>query len=145
MEGFSFVDDHVAGMPRPTDADLDALRSRGIALLVSLTTPPVDPSALRRRGIDGLHLPVEDFRPPTLDQQRAFVAEVRARVLRGERVAVHCAAGLGRTGTMLATWLVAKGYSPAGAIDTIRTLRPGSIETEQQEASVFAWAEERDR
>ena len=50
---------------------------------------------------------------------------------------MHCAMGRGRTGTMLACYLVAKeGYSGDEAIDEIRRRRRGSIETRRQEAAV---------
>ena len=49
-------------------------------------------------------------------------------------MAVHCAQGRGRAGTMAACALVKlKGLTSSQAINTIRTLRPGSIETEEQE------------
>lgn len=55
-----------------------------------------------------------------------------------QAVAVHCILGLGRTGTMLACYLVKdKGLAPADAIAEIRRLRPGSIETYEQEKAVF--------
>lgn len=53
-------------------------------------------------------------------------------------VAVHCRAGYGRTGTMLACYLVAvEGYSAVDAIAETRRRRSWSIETEQQEQAVF--------
>ncbi len=56
-------------------------------------------------------------------------------------VAVHCAAGLGRTGVVLACYLIDKGLNATNAIARIRRLRPGSIETEDQEKAVeeFYW------
>lgn len=143
MPGFSFVDEHAAGMPFPLTVDLPWLAHEQITLLVSLTEVPFDPDLLAHAGIDAMHLPIHDFAAPTLQQQDAFVAEMQRRVGADQRVGVHCQAGLGRTGTMLATWFVAKGYDPAEAIDAIRTLRPGSIESVEQEDAVFAWAEAR--
>lgn len=46
---------------------------------------------------------------------------------------IHCAAGIGRTGTMLACCLVSEGITANDAIDRIRLMRPGSIETLEQE------------
>lgn len=141
MDGFSFVDEHVAGMPQPgrtfpLTQDLLFLAEQQIALLVSLTEEPTDPVAVAEAGIDLLHLPIEDFQPPALDQQVAFVDEVIRRVAADQRVGVHDTAGLGRAGTMLATWFVAKGMDADAAIAAIRELRPGSIETDEQEQAV---------
>ena len=55
-------------------------------------------------------------------------------------VAVHCAAGLGRTGTVLAAWFVTQGLSAQNAIARVRRLRPGSVETEEQERAVEEFA-----
>ena len=42
-------------------------------------------------------------------------------LLQNEKVVVHCSGGVGRTGQVLATWLVAKyGLSNQGAIDIVR-------------------------
>ncbi len=54
-------------------------------------------------------------------------------------VAVHCIAGLGRTGTILACYLVGQGISAEEAITTIRKWRPGSIEISEQEAVIYEY------
>jgi len=54
-------------------------------------------------------------------------------------VVVHCAAGQGRTGTVLACALVHRGLSAEEAIRTVRRLRPPSIDTDSQEAFVRAF------
>jgi atypical dual specificity phosphatase len=145
MRGFSWViDGRLAGLPRPgairsVEEDLDFLRSEGIGLLVSLTERRVDPAAARGRGIEVLHLPIPDFGAPTPEQQRALVAAVGAAHAEGRAVGVHCAAGRGRTGTMLATCLVAAGMAPSAAVAEVRRLRPGSVETAEQERAVHAF------
>jgi protein-tyrosine phosphatase len=57
---------------------------------------------------------------------------LRAALLRGDKVLVHCAAGLGRTGMLVARLLVDAGLSPAEAIARVRRARPGTIETRAQ-------------
>jgi len=83
-----------------------------------------------------VHIPVRDFTAPTLEQMIEFVGVVSASVERRDPVGVHCTAGLGRSGTMAAAYLVAEGVSATEAIATVRRLRPGSIETEAQEEAV---------
>jgi atypical dual specificity phosphatase len=78
---------------------------------------------------------------PTLDQLVQLVDYMRRVVSEGGNVVAHCAAGLGRTGTVLAAYLVGDGLSATEAIRKVRSLRPGSIETEGQERSVHRYAE----
>ena len=59
---------------------------------------------------------------------------------RGMGVAVHCGAGLGRTGTVLACWFVHRGQTAQHAIAEVRRLRPGSIETEEQAQAVLQYS-----
>jgi len=136
MHGFSYVRTGLAGMPWPSGNDLDYLATEQIDLVVSLTPDPLVDDELSARGMALLHLPIGDFLPPTHEQQLTLVMEVSARQEAGDKVAVHCLAGLGRTGTMLATWLVAEGATAEAAIEEVRLLRPGSIETTAQEDAV---------
>ena len=53
---------------------------------------------------------------------------------------VHCTAGKGRTGTVLAAYFVARGLDPEAAMAKVRGLRDGSIETDDQEEAVRAFA-----
>jgi atypical dual specificity phosphatase len=147
QNGYSWViDGQLAGMPVPgsgnnLEDDLAFLTGQGIDLLVSLTIESPDSSLLEDSGIASLHLPIPDFHPPTLEQQIDFVERASAQMLSGGRVGVHCTAGMGRSGTMLATYLVYTGSKPREAIATVRKLRPGSIETAAQEASIKAYWE----
>ena len=57
--------------------------------------------------------------------------------LQGEAVGVHCAMGRGRTGTMLACYLVGReGYKAEAAIEETRRRRVSSVETRRQEKAV---------
>jgi len=142
LPGFSWVvPGELAAMPlpggqRPLNEDAAFLDREGIRVLVSLTEDPPDGAVLATLNIDQLHLPVRDFTAPTTEQIVEFVATVEGSVAKGEPVGVHCTAGLGRSGTMAAAYLVSRGASATEAITKLRQLRPGSIETEAQEAAV---------
>jgi len=146
VPGFSWVEkDSLAAMARPgrerdLEEDLAWLQSAGIRILVSLTEEPVPEKVLEKYGMEGLHLPVEDFTPPTLAQIDRFLEEVARARLEGFALGIHCTAGKGRTGTMLAAYLVTRDRSAEEAIAEIRKLRPGSVETPRQEERVAEFA-----
>jgi atypical dual specificity phosphatase len=131
------------GLHRPLAEDIRFLVHEGVGDLVSLTETPPDPKPLLRAGIRPHHLPIVDFTAPTIAQMEEFVALVHAAAVQNRAAAVHCHAGLGRSGTMAAAYLVARGASADRAIATVRALRPGSIETPAQEAAIARFAAHR--
>ena len=152
LRNFSWViDGRLAGMALPSGAygsskgkrrndleqDLQDLHGRGITAVVSLTNRPLPGKTLVRCGMQPLHLPVEDMTPPTISQIHQFIAFVEGTA---GGIAVHCTAGVGRTGTMLACYLVWSGMAAEQAIALIRQNRPGSIETADQEWAVINFA-----
>jgi atypical dual specificity phosphatase len=123
-----------------SDGELAELAERGVSLVVNLHERGHARERLERFGLSELHLPVRDFTPPTVEQLEQGVDALVSAIDGGTRVAVHCGAGLGRTGTLLACYLVQRGMPPSAAIDEIRKLRPGSVETQEQVAAVHAFA-----
>ncbi|MCA8915837.1 MAG: dual specificity protein phosphatase family protein [Planctomycetes bacterium] len=140
MNGFSWViENEIAGMARPDHAAEGLwqwLADRNVGLVVSLTGSAPDANLLARYGIELLHLPVPDFTPPSHEAIDAFLQQARFYRHEGKAVVVHCGAGIGRTGTMIACYLVDKGFRPDEAISIVRSARPGSIETPEQELAV---------
>ena len=63
--------------------------------------------------------------------------ELRTLLRSGRNVLVHCRGGLGRAGTIGARLLIELGMEPATAIRQVRAVRPGAIETREQEKYVL--------
>ena len=115
--GFSWlIENKLAGMALPYDAGRTArqLERLGVGGVVSLTPRPFPNRFLEERGIDHLHLPVPNFEPPTQEQIRRFMEFCDSPTRRGRTVVVHGLAGKGRTGTMLACYLVVTWWLTGG-------------------------------
>lgn len=137
----------VLGCPYPRrDRSLAGLADRGVGLLVNLHERAHDPDRLKSHGLTEVHLPLRDFTAPSPEQiERGVAAIVEARDV-GEAVAVHCGGGFGRTGTLLACYLIHRhGLDAPEAIERVRRARPGSVETHGQVEAVEMFARRRDR
>ena len=145
---FSFVMPRVlAGMARPgatgsLGEDLAFLKFEGIGAILSLTETPLEITTLDENGLMHLHVPVSDFTAPTIEQIELCVDFID-RMAHGEKraVAAHCGAGCGRTGTVLACYLVKTGKTADEAIEITRSVRPCSIETDGQRAIIYSYEE----
>src|SRR5262245_14842318 len=113
-EGFSWIEKPlVAGMARPeSPEELSWLREQGIQLLLSLTEDPPRRDWINDSGLFLYHVPVQDMEPPTQEQLERCVTAIHRATEREMGVAIHCGAGLGRTGVVLACYLVSKGLDP---------------------------------
>jgi atypical dual specificity phosphatase len=120
--------------------DLQQLAARGVTLLINLHRRPHDPDLLQAQGLAERHLPVADFQPPAPVQLAAGLAAIEKALAAGGKVAVHCRGGLGRTGTLLACYLIRTGMAADDALAHLRRLRPGSVESRSQEQAVRAFA-----
>jgi atypical dual specificity phosphatase len=124
-----------------SDRALQELADKSVWLLINLHPVAHPLGRLEGFGMIELHLPVEDFTAPTPEQLQQGVAAIVSALESGARVAVHCEAGLGRSGTLVACYLVHRGMTPEQAIAHVRKLRPGSVETLPQEAAVRTFAD----
>ncbi len=135
--GFTWVDPpHLAALAFPDAADLAWLRRNGIDLLLSLTEDPPFRRYVNDAGLMTVHIPVPDLSAPSARQLDLAVDTLTRAKATGLGVAVHCAAGKGRTGTILAAFWVAQGLTASAALRRVRESRPGSVETSDQERAV---------
>ena len=92
--------------------------------------------AVRARHMEWLHLPIADRSVPDNAFEEAWIEvgeRLRDRLRAGFNVLVHCMGGLGRAGTIASRLLVELGWHPGDAIREVRKVRPGAIETDDQE------------
>ncbi len=137
-QGFSWIEKpKLAALAKPSSVeDLIWLRQHGIQLLISLTEDPLRRDWSNESGLLVFHEPLIDMEPPTQEQLDRCVSAISKAMANNMAVAVHCGAGLGRTGVVLAAYLVTTGMTASNAIARIRKLRPHSIETDEQAESV---------
>lgn len=87
----------------------------------------------RDEGFNVIHYPIRDFSTPkNFSTYHKLVGDISKALDRGN-VLIHCSAGWGRTGLVASGVAVYKGHNPHKAIALIRKVRPGSVETKQQE------------
>lgn len=143
--GFAWlVPGRLAGAPQPgvvqsMDFDLKALRGCGVTVLITLTENDLPQEPLQRHGLRNLHLPVRDHESPTVAQIQMLLARMSAMLRAGEVLAVHCLAGLGRTGTVLAAWLVREGLTADEALRRVRLIDAQYVQSQAQEDLLYAY------
>ena len=126
------------------EADLAELRERGIGAVLTLTEEALPEEALARYELEALHVPVRDMTAPEPEELERALGFIDVQRALGRAVAVHCLMGQGRTGTVLAAYLVRNGATPDEAITRVRSACPGSLEVEEQVRAVRAFARRRD-
>jgi atypical dual specificity phosphatase len=142
---FSWViDGKLAGHREPSsDEELIWLKNLRILALVRMAEKDkskVSSLQITHLGLLDCHEPVPDFTAPTIPQINRMVEFITHSVSNGRPVGVSCGAGLGRTGTILACYLVNQGWDSDEAINEVRAKRLGSIETGEQEKVIKAYA-----
>lgn len=137
---------------RSLEEDLAVIQEEGVKAVLCLITEnefsqygvPDLKTAYASAGFDAQYLPIADQTTPALEPMQNTLQWLDEHLQQGQKVLVHCAGGLGRSGLMAAAYLIVKrGLNANAAIDMVREVRGvRAIETRRQEEflrSVDAW------
>jgi atypical dual specificity phosphatase len=131
------IENKLAGSGIPTS--IDEVRwaiEQGVKSIVTIREEPLDKSWVQ--DVNYLHVLSNDMGIPEFNDLIYAVDFIHRKITNNEPVLVHCLAGMGRTGTILACYLVKyQNMSADEAIQKVREERPGSIQSYPQEEIIF--------
>ena len=137
-DNFSWIiEEKLAGSAIPTSKEeIDWIKQEGVKSIVTIREEPLEDEWIK--DVNYLHVHSNDMGVPEFDDLVSSVDFIHERLVNNEPVMVHCLAGLGRTGTILACYLIKyEKMSSDDAITRIRKQRPGSIQSYSQEEIIF--------
>lgn len=107
--------------------------AHNVQLVVRLNLHLYDAAEFTKRGIDHVDMIFDDGTCPPLEYVHRFIGAAECVIARGGKVAVHCKAGLGRTGCLIGAHLIyTHGFTANECIAYMRMVRPGMVVGPQQ-------------
>lgn len=122
----------LVGMPQPQVDDLSALHNTGVKAIISLLEDEIGLDTYTKNNFKSKWIPIADDSAPTLKQVSDLVEYIDKQLDQNCPVAIHCKGGKGRTGTMLAAYLISKGTSYEDTMNQINEAKPNAIKKEFQ-------------
>ncbi|PHH64548.1 hypothetical protein CDD81_4327 [Ophiocordyceps australis] len=139
-------------LPSPFKHVLGHFAQQKIGLVVRLNSPLYSPSFFEALGMSHLDMIFDDGTCPSLATVRKFIRLAHDTItVKKKAIAVHCKAGLGRTGCLIGAYLIYRhAFTANEIIAYMRFMRPGMVVGPQQHwlhmnQAVFRewWVEER--
>lgn len=118
------IPNRLAGVRKPTAAELSELQTAGIGSIVSVFHDASNLDLYQQVGIPYLWIPIKIDAAPSQEQIQEFQEFVDHQNRLGRAVAVHCSTGRHRTGTILASYLIHASSSYEAAMRTILDANP---------------------
>jgi len=161
---FSFLWENevaISSIPKEASQIAACKENFNTSLVVTLTEEePLPESLFQNIECTNLFVPVPNYHPPSKDQMDEIAEAIENVVALGGSALVHCGGGKGRAGTVAACLLLRFGdrgikaqrgddvnktmptqLSSADATKYIQRIRPGSIETVEQESFIRQYAD----
>jgi len=137
-DNFSWIiEEKLAGSAIPTSKEeIDWIKQEGVKSIVTIREEPLEDEWIK--DVNYLHVHSNDMGIPEFSDLVDSVDFIHQRITNDEPVMVHCLAGLGRTGTILACYLIKyEDMTADDAIEKVRRERHGSIQSFSQEEIIF--------
>ena len=133
-DNFSWIiEEKLAGSAIPTSKEeIDWIQQEGVKSIVTIREEPLEDEWIK--DVNYLHVNSNDMGVPEFNDLVFAIDFMHRRIEENKPVMVHCLAGLGRTGTLLACYLIKyENMSADDAVQKVREERPGSIQSFSQE------------
>jgi len=125
--------------------ELKWLVKQGIRAILTVDDKPLSKNLMdymKKHGVSSKYIMLPDHAFPTTEQIRQALLFITHNIADQMPVLVHCNAGIGRSGVIIAIYLINSGLSPEDAIMVLRSLRPEAIEPEQERTLISIYSGE---
>ncbi|GAA0837972.1 cyclin-dependent kinase inhibitor 3 family protein [Marinomonas arenicola] len=117
-----------------TALNADEMQAHGVEAL---------PAIIKAAGLSWFHLPIEDDCAPSNDfiaQWQQASPQLHQAIEKGQKIALHCMGGSGRTGLLAAHLLLEREWPLAQIISQVQSLRPSAFTKQVQVQYIHQFA-----
>lgn len=135
---YNWIKENVLSIgPYPDSKDLMDLKELGVKAVINLTEDSFNNDFIEENFLSLVWIPIPDFGVPSSTDLLTFVRYMSFFERVGIPVFIYCQGGRGRSGTLSAIYLMMNGLTAEEAINEVRKIREGTIETDLQERFIY--------